>query len=151
MIFLLQVCQKASVTINNEVVSSINKGLVNFVGFAIGDDEKVVDKMVEKLLKARIFKDDNDLTNLSIKDIDGEILSVSQFTLYASLKDGNRPSFTNVLRKEDSIKLYDYFVKKIKSVYHKCKFGIFHADMKVELINDGPFTIILDSKEVIHG
>lgn len=151
MIFLLQVCQKASVTVNNEVISSINNGLVNFVGFTYGDNEKIIDKMIEKLLKARIFKDDNNLTNLSIKDVDGEILSISQFTLYASLKDGNRPSFVNALKKEESSKLYNYFVEKIKNIYPKCKFGIFHADMKVELINDGPFTIILDSKEVIHG
>lgn len=151
MIFLLQECLSASITVDDKLVSEIGHGLVNFIGFTQGDDYKIVDKMIEKLLKLRIFKDENGLTNRSIFDIDGEILSVSQFTLYASLKDGNRPSFVNALKKEESIVLYDYFVKKLQEKYTKCKFGIFHADMKVSLINDGPFTIILDSKELFHG
>ena len=149
MIFLIQECLKASVTVDDKEVSKIDKGFVIFVGFTLSDNKTIVDKMIDKLLKARIFPDDRGLTNLSIKDIDGQILAVSQFTLYTSLKEGNRPSFTNALRKEESVILYDYFKDEISKKYPRCEFGIFHADMKVSLINDGPFTIILDSKEVI--
>ena len=106
MYFLLQVCKEARVRVDFKVVSEIKKGIVNLVGFAVDDDEKIVDKMVDKLLKARIFKDDKGLTNLSIKDVDGEILSVSQFTLYASLKGGNRPSFTKAMSRDKSEILY---------------------------------------------
>ncbi|MCI7220756.1 MAG: D-aminoacyl-tRNA deacylase [Candidatus Enterosoma sp.] len=148
MYFLLQVCKEARVRVDFKVVSEIKKGIVNLVGFAVDDDEKTVDKMVDKLLKARIFKDDKGLTNLSIKDVDGEILSVSQFTLYASLKGGNRPSFTKAMSRDKSEILYQYFVNRISSLYSRCSFGIFHADMEVELTNDGPFTIIMDSKEL---
>lgn len=151
MILLIQECLEGSITVDNKLISKIGHGMVVFVGFTNDDNHKIVDKMIDKMLKARIFADEKGLTNLSIKEVDGEILAASQFTLYASLKDGNRPSFTSAMRKEESIELYDYFVDELKKKYDKCKFGIFHADMKVSLINDGPFTIILDSKEVIHG
>ena len=142
MIFLIQECLNASVTVDDKEVSKIDKGFVIFVGFTLSDNKMIVDKMIDKLLKARIFPDEKGLTNLSIR-------AVSQFTLYASLKEGNRPSFTNALKKEESIILYNYFKDEISKKYQRCKFGIFHADMKVSLVNDGPFTIILDSKEVI--
>ena len=149
--FVVQVCKEASVTIDNEVIARISKGEVVLVSFTNGDDEKIVDRMVDKLIKLRIFEDSNGLTNTSISSFNGEILAVSQFTLYASLKDGNRPAFVNRLNANDARKLYDYFVKKLKEKYERCSFGVFQADMKVSLINDGPFTIILDSKELNYG
>ena len=149
--FVVQVCKEASVTIDNEVIARISKGEVVLVSFTNGDDEKIVDKMIDKLIKLRIFEDSNGLTNTSISSFNGEILAVSQFTLYASLKDGNRPAFANCLNANDARKLYDYFVKKLKEKYERCSFGVFQADMKVSLINDGPFTIILDSKELNYG
>ena len=145
--FVVQVCKEASVTIDNEVIARISKGEVVLVSFTNGDDEKIVDR----LIKLRIFEDSNVLTNTSISSFNGEILAVSQFTLYASLKDGNRPAFVNCLNANDARKLYDYFVKKLKEKYERCSFGVFQADMKVSLINDGPFTIILDSKELNYG
>ena len=149
--FVVQVCKEASVTIDNEVIARISKGEVVLVSFTNGDDEKIVDKMIDKLIKLRIFEDSNGLTNTSISSFSGEILAVSQFTLYASLNDGNRPAFVNCLNGNDARKLYDYFVKKLKEKYERCSFGVFQADMKVSLINDGPFTIILDSKELNYG
>ena len=149
--FVVQVCKEASVTIDNEVIARISKGEVVLVYFTNGDDEKIVDRMVDKLIKLRIFEDSNVLTTTSISSFNGEILAVSQFTLYASLKDGNRPAFVKCLNANDARKLYDYFVKKLKEKYERCSFGVFQADMKVSLINDGPFTIILDSKELNYG
>ena len=148
---LIQICKSASVTIDGNVVSEIDKGEVLFISFKRGDDTKIVDNMIDKLLKCRIFEDENGKTNLSIRDVDGELLAVSQFTLYASLATGNRPSFTNVMSKEESKPLYDYFANELKEKYPKTKFGVFHADMKVSLINDGPFTIWLDSEEIFNG
>ena len=149
--FVVQVCKEASVTIDNEVIARISKGEVVLVSFTNGDDEKIVDRMIDKLIKLRIFEDSNGLTNTNISSFNGEILAVSQFTLYASLKDGNRPAFVNCLNENDARKVYDYFVKKLKEKYERCSFGVFQADMKVSLINDGPFTIILDSKELNYG
>ena len=146
---LIQVVKNANVVVDNKLVSEINKGELILVGFTKGDDEKVIDFMIEKLLKLRIFPDKDGKTNLNISQIDGEILAVSQFTLYADLTQGNRPSFVNALNYNDTLPLYDYFVNRISNVYPKVKFGIFGADMKVSLINDGPFTITLDSKELL--
>ena len=146
---LIQVVKNANVVVDNKLVSEINKGELILVGFTKGDDEKVIDFMIEKLLKLRIFPDKDGKTNLNISQIDGEILAVSQFTLYADLTQGNRPSFVNALNYNDTLPLYDYFVKRISNVYPKVKFGIFGADMKVSLINDGPFTITIDSKELL--
>lgn len=140
---------KGEVNIDNNLVSSIGKGEVLLVGFGKEDNEYIVDKMIEKLLKLRIFEDENGLTNVNITNVDGEILAVSQFTLYASLVDGNRPSFTNCLEIDKAKQLYEYFCFKLSSSYPKVKYGIFQADMKVSLINDGPFSIMLDSKEII--
>ncbi len=146
---LIQVVKNANVVVDNKLVSEINKGELILVGFTKGDDEKVIDFMIEKLLKLRIFPDKDGKTNLNISQIDGEILAVSQFTLYADLTQGNRPSFVNALNYNDTLPLYDYFVNRISNVYPKVKFGIFGADMKVSLLNDGPFTIIIDSKELL--
>ncbi|MFA6861241.1 MAG: D-aminoacyl-tRNA deacylase [Bacilli bacterium] len=145
---LVQECLKGSVTINQEIVSSIDRGEVIFVGFTQGDDEKICDRMLDKLLKLRIFSDSNGKTNISLADIKGSILCVSQFTLYADLSQGNRPSFVKALPGKDSEPLYDYFSAKLKERVPNCGFGVFGADMKVSLINDGPFTIFLDSQEL---
>ncbi len=145
---LIQECLKADVTIDKSIVSSIDRGEVIFVGFTKDDDEKICDRMLDKMLKLRIFADKDGKTNLSLEQVGGNVLCVSQFTLYADLSQGNRPSFVNALRPELSEPLYDYFSKKLKERVPECGFGRFGADMKVSLINDGPFTIMLDSKEL---
>ncbi len=104
--------------------------------------------MANKLLSLRLFDDENGKTNLSLKDVNGEILSISQFTLYASVKDGRRPSFVNALNPKEASELYDYFNQCLKDVGYKVETGIFGAMMKIDLVNDGPFTTILDSKEL---
>ena len=138
----------ASVSIDNKIVGKISRGFCLFVGFTQGDDESIVDKMVNKLLGLRLFNDENGKTNLSLKDIGGEILSVSQFTLYGSVKDGRRPAFIDALNPTEASYLYDYFNQKLRESQFKVETGVFGADMKVSLINDGPFTMILDSKEL---
>ena len=145
---VVQVCKEGSVTIDKKVVSKIGRGEVVLVSFTNTDDERMVDKMIDKLLKLRIFEDENGLTNVNISSFNGEILAVSQFTLYASLKEGNRPAFVNCMNKDKAKVLYDYFVEQLKLKYPRCAFGVFHADMEVALVNDGPFTVILDSKEL---
>lgn len=145
---LIQITTGAKVEVDRKVISSIGRGEVLFVSFTNTDTKETVDKMIEKLLKLRIFPDDSGKTNLSIDKINGEILAISQFTLYADLKGGNRPSFTSALKGEEAIKLYDYFSKEMEKRVSCIRFGIFGADMKVSLLNDGPFTIMLDSKEL---
>ena len=141
--------KEASVFIDKKLYSKINKGFLLLVSFCNKDTYDIVDKMVTKLLKMRVFPDENGKTNLSIKDVNGEILSVSQFTLYGSIKKGNRPSFIDkCLDYDESIKLYDYFNNKILDENIELKTGIFGADMEVSLINEGPFTMILDSEEL---
>lgn len=144
---VVQRSKKSKVTINNKVNGSINKGYVLLVGFTHGDTTDIVDKMINKILNLRIFEDENDKMNLSIKDINGSILSISQFTLYADSKKGNRPSFINAMKPDEASKLYDYFNQEL-SKYIEVNTGIFGSDMKVEIYNDGPVTIILDSDEL---
>ena len=139
----------ASVTIDNEVVGKINRGFCLLVGFTHEDNKETVDKMIDKMLSLRVFLDENGLTNLSIYDIKGEILSVSQFTLYADLAKGRRPSFINAMKPDEAKALYGYFNEQVKAKYGAVETGIFGADMKVSSVNDGPFTVILDSKEII--
>lgn len=140
---------EAKLSINNQVFSQIDKGFVLLVGFTNGDDKLVVEKLANKIIKSRVFQDENGLTNLSIKEIDGEILSVSQFTLYGDYKKGNRPSFINALNPHDARALYDYFNEVLAELLGKeIKTGVFGADMKVALINDGPFTMVYDSEEL---
>ena len=139
----------ASVTIDDEVVGKINRGFCVLVGFTHEDNQEVVDKMLDKMLGLRVFPDENGLTNLSIYDIKGEILSVSQFTLYADLAKGRRPSFVNAMKPDEAKTLYQYFNEQIKAKYGAVQTGVFGADMKVSSVNDGPFTIIMDSKEII--
>lgn len=139
----------ACVNINDKDYSSINRGFLVLVGFTDGDDINIVNKMADKLLSIRVFDDINGKTNLSINDIDGEILVVSQFTLYANFKEGRRPSFTNALPGSISEPLYNEFIKVLNFKFKKgVKTGVFGANMKVNLINDGPFTSILDSQEL---
>ena len=139
----------ASVIINQKTFGKINQGLVALVGFEQTDTKAVVDKMVDKMIGLRIFSDENDKMNLSLKDIGGEILSISQFTLYADCKKGRRPSFINAAKPDYATTLYDYFNEKISSYHIPLALGQFGADMKVSLVNDGPVTIILDSKELL--
>jgi D-tyrosyl-tRNA(Tyr) deacylase len=139
----------ASVTIDNEIVGKINRGFCLLVGFTHEDNKEVVDKMIDKMLGLRVFPDENGLTNLSIYDVKGEILSVSQFTLYADLAKGRRPSFINAMKPDEAKALYAYFNEQVKAKYGAVETGIFGADMKVSSINDGPFTVILDSKEIL--
>ena len=139
----------ASVTIDNQVVGQINRGFCVLVGFTHDDTKETVDKMLDKMLSLRVFPDENGLTNLSIYDINGEILSVSQFTLYADLAKGRRPSFVNAMKPDEAKALYEYFNEQIKAKYGSVQTGVFGADMKVSSVNDGPFTVILDSKEII--
>lgn len=144
--FLIQEVKKASVTVDNELISKIEKGLLIFVGVNDADNTDVADKMLKKAIGLRIFPDDNGKTNLSLKDVSGDLLIVSQFTLYADCKKGNRPSFINAGKPDHANDLYEYIIDKAQNEYGlNVGHGIFGADMKVELINDGPFTIFLDS------
>lgn len=136
---------KSSVSVNNEITGSINSGLVLLVGFNDGDTVTDIDYMVKKVINLRIFDDENGIMNKSILDVGGSILSISQFTLYAETKKGNRPSYINAMKGENAIKLYDEFNKKL-SEYVNVQKGIFGAEMKVSITNDGPVTIILESK-----
>lgn len=146
--FLIQVVYQASVDIDGERVSSIGKGMLVLVGIGKEDDEAVADKMIAKLLKMRIFSDSNGKTNLSLADVEGEMLLVSQFTLYADCRHGNRPSFTNSMGPQRAEELYNYVADSIRPQVKKLGLGVFGADMKVSLINNGPFTVILDSEDI---
>ena len=144
---VIQRSKESKVTIDGKVNGKIDKGYVLLVGFTEGDNEKIIDKMIDKILNLRIFEDENEKMNLSIQDVGGSILSISQFTLYANCTEGRRPSFTNALNPNDASKLYDIFNEKLKGLIHT-ETGIFGADMKVEIYNDGPVTILLDSSEI---
>lgn len=145
---LLQVVQHANVKIEKEIVGEIKKGILLFVGFKEGDDEKTIDEMLRKVLSLRIFPDENGHTNLSLEDVHGEVLSVSQFTLYADIKKGRRPTFQEALAPEKATLLYDLWLKKLREIYPSTPSGVFGADMQVELVNDGPFTLWIDSDEL---
>ena len=145
---IVQNVTRASCEVNQKIVGSISRGFCLFVGFTNGDNKEVVSKMANKILSLRLFDDENGKTNLSLKDVNGEILSISQFTLYASVKDGRRPSFVNALNPKEASELYDYFNQCLKDAGYKVETGIFGAMMKIDLVNDGPFTTILDSKEL---
>ena len=145
---IVQNVTRASCEVNQKIVGSISRGFCLFVGFTNGDNKEVVTKIANKLLSLRLFDDENGKTNLSLKDVNGEILSISQFTLYASVKDGRRPSFVNALNPKEASELYDYFNQCLKDAGYKVETGIFGAMMKIDLVNDGPFTTILDSKEL---
>lgn len=141
---IVQRSKNSSVKVDNKIVGSINSGMVILVGFTEGDTEEIIEKMVKKIVNLRIFDDDNGIMNKSILEVDGSILSISQFTLYANTKKGNRPSYIEALNSEVAIKLYNLFNEKLRE-HINVSTGIFGADMEVNIINDGPITIALDS------
>ena len=146
--FVIQRVKHASVTVDNQVIGSIKQGFLVLIGVCEADDEAVADKMIKKLIGLRIFKDENGKTNLDLHSVGGELLLVSQFTLYADCKKGNRPSFVNAAKTEKANALYEYIISECKKQVEVVERGEFGADMKVELLNDGPFTIVLDSEEL---
>lgn len=143
---VVQRVKHASVTINGTVNGKINNGFLVLLGIQSTDSEQDVDYLVKKVTNLRIFSDENDKMNLSLKDVNGGLLIVSQFTLYANCKEGNRPSFVEAAKPDVAIPLYEYFVSECKRIIPVVETGIFGADMKVDLLNDGPVTIIMDSK-----
>ena len=145
---LIQNVDRASCTINNKIVGEISRGFCVFVGFTHNDTKERVERMANKLVSSRLFDDENGKTNLSLNDIGGAILSISQFTLYASLKDGRRPSFVNAMRPDEATKLYDYFNECLKNAGYHVEKGVFGAEMIIDIKNHGPFTTILDSEEL---
>ena len=144
---VLQRSSFGSVEINKKINGKCDKGYVLLVPPTNGDNEIIIDKMINKIINLRVFEDENGKLNKSILDINGNILSISQFTLYANCKEGRRPSFTDALLYNEASKLYDIFNEKL-SKFVDVQTGIFGADMKVNILNDGPVTIILDSKEL---
>ena len=147
---ILTTVKSAQVSIEDRVVGSIQKGYLLLVGFTDGDDKETVDKMVDKILSLRVFPDEHGQINISLDEVNGSILSVSQFTLYANTRKGRRPSFVDALYPGAAEPLYDYFNQQLEAKYGRLQTGIFGADMKVESINDGPFTLLLDSKELFY-
>lgn len=148
--FVIQRVTHASVTIDGTVRGKIGKGFMVLIGVGQEDTHEIADKMVQKLVNMRIFEDENGKTNLALKDVAGELLLISQFTLYADCKKGNRPSFTRAGGAELANNLYEYIIEKCKENVPVVEQGEFGADMKVELLNDGPFTIVLDSEEILQ-
>ena len=144
---VVQRVKHASVTIDDNISGKINCGFLVLLGITSTDSKQDVDYLVKKITNLRIFSDQNGKMNLSLKDIGGELLIVSQFTLYGDCKDGNRPSFIDAAKPDVAIPLYEYFISECKKVIPVVETGIFGADMKVELLNDGPVTIIIDSKD----
>ena len=147
---VVQKVSQSSVKIEGEIVGAIDKGYMVLVGITNGDDELLVEKMVDKLVNLRIFEDENDKLNLSLLDVGGSVLSISQFTLYANCKKGRRPSFIDAAKPDISSPLYDFFNKKLEEKGINVERGVFGAMMEVSLINDGPVTIILDSVELFY-
>ncbi len=141
---IVQRCSRAKVVIDSKVHGSIDKGLMLLVGFTEGDSEKEIEYMVDKIINLRIFDDSDGVMNLSLLDIGGSILSISQFTLYGDTSKGRRPSYIKALGGDEASKLYDLFNQKLKDKDMKVECGIFGADMKVDFVNDGPVTIMLE-------
>ena len=141
---LVQRVLSSSVEVDNKIVGQINKGLMLLVGFTDSDTDKEIDYMVDKIINLRIFDDENGVMNKSLIDVNGSILSISQFTLYADTRKGRRPSYIKALNGDKAILLYDKFNNKLKEENIKVETGLFGADMKVSLINDGPITIMLE-------
>lgn len=145
---VVQRVKESHVTIDGQVHGQIDNGFLLLVGFCDEDDKQVVDKMIDKIIHLRVFGDEDGKMNLSLLDVNGSILSISQFTLYADCKKGRRPSFVKAGKPDIAIPLYDYFNQEIAKKNIHIETGIFGADMKVSLLNDGPITVILDSKEL---
>ena len=146
--FVIQRVTNASVTVDGNVTGEINKGFLVLIGVSDDDTKEIADKMIKKLIGMRIFEDENGKTNLALADVGGSLLLVSQFTLYADCKKGNRPSFTRAGKPQMAEEMYNYIIEQCKKEVKNVQVGIFGADMKVQLLNDGPFTIILDSADL---
>lgn len=144
---VVQRVKNASVTIDGKIHGQINKGFLVLLGITTSDTISDVDYLVKKVCNLRVFNDENDKMNLGLKDINGSLLIISQFTLYGDCSHGNRPSFIEAARPETAIPLYEYFISECKKEVPIVETGIFGADMKVSLLNDGPVTIIIDSKD----
>lgn len=148
--FLIQRVNEASVSVEGSVIGKIGRGLLVFIGISGEDNRDIADKMVKKLLGLRIFEDENGKTNLDLKAVDGQLLLISQFTLYADCRKGNRPSFTNAGAPDLANELYRYIIDRCRRETAVVEEGSFGAEMKVSLLNDGPFTVFLDSEDICH-
>ena len=146
--FVIQRVTEASVTIDGEISGKIGKGYLVLIGVAYTDTKEIADKMIRKMIGLRIFEDEQGKTNLSLADVDGGLLLVSQFTLYANCKRGNRPSFIEAGKPDMANEMYEYIIEKCRESVEEVQTGEFGADMKVQLLNDGPFTILLDSDQL---
>lgn len=149
--FVIQRVRHASVTIDGEISGKIERGFLVLIGVAESDTKAIADKMIKKMLGLRIFEDEDGKTNLSLADVDGQLLLVSQFTLYADCKKGNRPSFIKAGKPDMANEMYEYIISECRNNVKIVETGSFGADMKVELLNDGPFTILLDSEEICQN
>ena len=146
--FVIQRVTEASVTIDGEISGKIGKGYLVLIGVADTDTKEIADKMIRKMIGLSIFEDEQGKTNLSLADVDGGLLLVSQFTLYANCKRGNRPSFIEAGKPDMANEMYEYIIEKCRESVDEVQTGEFGADMKVQLLNDGPFTILLDSDQL---
>ena len=146
--FVIQRVQHASCVVDDKVTGEIEKGFLVLIGVAETDTREIADKMVKKLVGLRIFEDEEGKTNMSLSQVQGVLLLISQFTLYADCKKGNRPSFIKAGKPDMASEMYEYIIAKCKESVEKVERGIFGADMKISLLNDGPFTIVLDSDEI---
>ena len=149
--FVIQRATSASCVVDGKVTGAIETGLCVFIGVSEHDTQKIADKMIQKLVQMRIFSDENDKINLSLQDVHGSLLLISQFTLYANCRKGNRPSFVNAGTPDRANTLYEYIIRKCKEEIPVVEKGIFGADMTVSISNQGPFTIWLDSNEIYKG
>lgn len=147
--FVIQRVSQAEVVVEEQSVGKIDQGLMVLVSICNSDTKEIADKLINKLIHLRIFEDENGKSNLSVQDIHGNLLIISQFTLYADCRKGNRPSFVNAGNPEKANELYEYIIGKCRDEVPDVQTGSFGADMKITLLNDGPFTIILDSKDLI--
>ncbi len=146
--FVIQRVKEASVQVEQEVIGEIKKGYLVLIGVSDSDTEQVADRMIKKMIGLRIFEDENGKTNLSLADVGGGLLLVSQFTLYANCKKGNRPSFIEAGAPDKANELYEYVIRECKKTVPEVQTGSFGAEMEVSLVNDGPFTILLDSEKL---
>lgn len=148
--FLIQRVSEAAVQVDDKEIGRISKGFMVLIGIAQDDTKEIADKMIDKMIRLRIFEDENGKTNLSLKDVGGSLLLISQFTLYADTRHGNRPGFTHAGKPDMAKPMFDYIVGKAKESGIPVETGEFGADMKVSLVNDGPFTILLESEALVH-
>ena len=146
--FVIQRVSQAEVVVEEQSVGKIDQGLMVLVSICNSDTKEIADKLINKLIHLRIFEDENGKSNLSVQDIHGNLLIISQFTLYADCRKGNRPSYTNAGNPDLANELYEYIIDRCRESIATVEKGIFGADMKVSLLNDGPFTILLDSEEI---